>query len=550
MAATSPAAPGDEPLHAVHTVAGTDTATGRPAALPGHQWSRLQRLLTEVLRTDDEMGLVSSAALAALDLIDAASVSVSRFDSERGTLQVLVNVGDLAPRERPRPDDEIYPMTQRPTVRAMARTQQPWSLVIGDPDGSEEQEALAGLGKQAAMACPVVLADRLWGELYVTRRERRRFAADELAVAQGVASVLALALDRLTGTEELRRLAYADALTGLGNRRRADELVEQGLEAGRDVVVALFDVDGMKTVNDREGHAAGDRLLRAVGVLLAEAAAAFPDGHGVRLGGDEFALVVLDADSADVAAAAEEVVVAGTDDARQTGLSAGIASSRDLVGLAPAARAMFRLADAALYRAKRSGGRRLIRQRTTVQRAEPAAPSARLLGLRGIGPQSQVVLGDAASRRTLQALVDVAEQTAAELDAAAWWVSLAPQGSDDLADVAGGIDRDPQDVPPPDVFPVRSYRLEDYPATARAVLGGGFYVSLHDPDADPQEAAFLAEFGYRANLVAGSTCAQGHRWLVEVFLDSLSADPQRPEMLSQRLIRDVTAAVTVSSAGA
>lgn len=538
MLATLPASAADDPV---------DGADDQSVGECDEQWSRLQRLLIEVLRTDDEMGLVSSATLAVLDLLDATSVSASRFDHERGALQVLVNVGDLAPRERPRPDDEIYPMTQRPTVRAMMRSQRPWSLVAGDPGAIEEQEALVELGKQAAMACPVVLADRMWGELYITRRERRRFTAEELAVAEVVASVLALALDRLTGTDELRRLAYADALTGLGNRRRADELVEQGLEADRVVVVALFDVDGMKAVNDREGHAAGDRLLQAMAVLLAEAAAFFPDGYAVRLGGDEFALVVLDGDPVAVAGRVAEVVAAGTDDSRETGLSAGIASSRDLVGVMPAARAVFRLADAALYRAKRSGGRRLIGQSASATRADVSISTVRKLGGRGIGSDSAAVLDDPVARRTLQSLADVASRTAAVLNAAAWWVSLAPAGSEVLADVAGSIDRDPEGVSPPDLFPVRGYRLEDYPATAQAVRGGGFWVSLHDSDADPEETAFLAEFGYVANLVAGATCGQGHRWLVEVFIDSLSSLPEATNVLTERLTRQVAGAVAASS---
>jgi diguanylate cyclase (GGDEF)-like protein len=359
-----------------------------------------------------------------------------------------------------------------------------------------------------------------------------------------LAGVLALALHRLTGTEELRRLAYADALTGLGNRRRADELVEQALDVGRDVVVALFDVDSLKSVNDHEGHAAGDWLLQQVAVLLAEAAAAFPEGHAVRLGGDEFALVVLDAETASVAEVVEGVVAAGSDASRGIGLSAGVASSRDLVGLTSASRAVFRLADAALYRAKRSGGRRLMTQHTTHEQLGTAFAAIQRLEDGEVADSSRLVLDDIAVRRTLQSLTEVAQQTAASLRAAAWWVSIAPAGSAQLADVAGDIDRDPHDLPPSDhLHPVRTYRLEDYPATAEAVRGGGCWVSLHDPKVDPDEAAFLAEFGYRANLVAGGTCPQGHRWLVEVFLDSMSIEPEDPDRRTHEVIEAVARAV-------
>lgn len=64
-------------------------------------------------------------ALGALDLLGAAPVSVSRFEGESGDVHVLVNVGDLAPHERLRPDDETYSMRQRPTVRGMLLSQRP-----------------------------------------------------------------------------------------------------------------------------------------------------------------------------------------------------------------------------------------------------------------------------------------------------------------------------------------------------------------------------------------------------------------------------------------
>jgi hypothetical protein len=160
-----------------------------------------------------------------------------------------------------------------------------------------------------------------------------------------------------------------------------------------------------------------------------------------------------------------------------------------------------------------------------------------------VAESSQLVLDDVAVRTTLQALTEVAQQTAASLRAAAWWVSIAPAGSAQLADVAGDIDRDPHDLPPPDLHPIRTYRLEDYPATANAVRGGGCWVSLHDPTVDPDEAAFLAEFGYRANLLAGGTCPQGHRWLVEVFLDSMSIEPEDPDRRTQEVIEAVARAV-------
>ncbi|MEE3919818.1 bifunctional diguanylate cyclase/phosphodiesterase [Micromonospora sp. BRA006-A] len=79
-----------------------------------------------------------------------------------------------------------------------------------------------------------------------------------LALRQGLAANENL---RLVG--RLRRLAYSDQLTGLPNRLTFVRRLRRALRAGGPVAVVLLDLDGFKQVNDRFGHAAGDRLLTA-----------------------------------------------------------------------------------------------------------------------------------------------------------------------------------------------------------------------------------------------------------------------------------------------
>jgi predicted signal transduction protein with EAL and GGDEF domain len=67
--------------------------------------------------------------------------------------------------------------------------------------------------------------------------------------------------EQVRAQEELRRLAYQDALTGLPNRRSFWEATARALEAGEPLTVVLLDLDGFKHVNDTLGHAAGDELL-------------------------------------------------------------------------------------------------------------------------------------------------------------------------------------------------------------------------------------------------------------------------------------------------
>ena len=151
---------------------------------------------------------------------------------------------------------------------------------------------------------------------------------------------------------ELRLLASSDALTGLLNRHAFLALLDERLAAGAAAVLFL-DLDGFKTVNDRHGHAAGDRLL-------VEAADALRDVLGVqdvaaRLGGDEFAVLVAEPSAARALAVrvTERLRRLPSDSTGATTASVGVA-----VGAGVDGDALLADADLAMYRAKARGGGR------------------------------------------------------------------------------------------------------------------------------------------------------------------------------------------------
>ena len=89
-------------------------------------------------------------------------------------------------------------------------------------------------------------------------------------------------------------LARTDELTGVNNRRAFSELAGQALEHARrynrPLALVMFDIDRFKAVNDSLGHAAGDRVLQAIGKAVRRAVRT-PDIAG-RLGGEEFAVLL------------------------------------------------------------------------------------------------------------------------------------------------------------------------------------------------------------------------------------------------------------------
>jgi len=164
---------------------------------------------------------------------------------------------------------------------------------------------------------------------------------------------------------ELEASARRDQLTGLPNRRAWEERFAEELtrasRSGDPLSVAIVDLDGFKLVNDSQGHAEGDRLLRRQSEAWTSAIRA--SDFLARLGGDEF-LVAFPACGA---AEAKEVASRVLDSTEAPlGASIGIAEWDGCSGEALVARA-----DLAMYEAKAAGGRRIaVSERFT-------APAAR-----------------------------------------------------------------------------------------------------------------------------------------------------------------------------
>jgi diguanylate cyclase (GGDEF)-like protein len=119
-----------------------------------------------------------------------------------------------------------------------------------------------------------------------------------LSAALAVATVMgaARARHRDRTIREMEALAYTDSLTGVLNRGALEQALRRELARaqryGRPLGLLLFDVDGLKAINDRHGHGAGDDLLRAVGATLDHTIR----DHDVcgRLGGDEYVVAVVE----------------------------------------------------------------------------------------------------------------------------------------------------------------------------------------------------------------------------------------------------------------
>ncbi len=102
--------------------------------------------------------------------------------------------------------------------------------------------------------------------------------------------------------ERLRRQAYSDQLTGLGNRRYMTAQVEARLEAAKGVVsgaLLMLQVDNLQKINEMEGFAAGDALLKKIADILQHETKMLSDVTLARLTGGDFAIFISEISSAD-----------------------------------------------------------------------------------------------------------------------------------------------------------------------------------------------------------------------------------------------------------
>jgi diguanylate cyclase (GGDEF)-like protein len=165
-------------------------------------------------------------------------------------------------------------------------------------------------------------------------------------------------------TQQLERLVARDALTGLFNRRHADQfLLREVARARREqipVTVALADIDHFKQINDEHSHGVGDRVLGQVGHILNSH---LRDGDLVaRYGGEEFLLCFIGLDEPAGARACEELRIA-IERAEWHALTPGLRVTMSIGVVCseadPDATSLLEHADACLYRAKRLGRNRV-----------------------------------------------------------------------------------------------------------------------------------------------------------------------------------------------
>ncbi len=305
--------------------------------------------------------LLETAAEEALLALQAASVSIGRLEPSGRSLRTLINVGDLASSEVRWPEDETYHLDDWDRLSLVLTDGITRTDHVGADDcDPREAELLNALGKGSSVTAPILVDGRVWGEFYATRYlSNAPFVQAAVDYIDVLMAIVGAAISRSLRESTLEQLAYHDGLTGALNRRGFEEQAARAFElpegTSRVVTIVALDINGLKQVNDQQGHPRGDELIQAVARALHDAFAPHPGSLVARVGGDEFTVLVPHHDPARVAKTIEALcqnVGQGWSVGHAAGVSAGLSSTL-LTGHGDATCSdLVAAADRALYLAK------------------------------------------------------------------------------------------------------------------------------------------------------------------------------------------------------
>jgi diguanylate cyclase (GGDEF)-like protein len=227
---------------------------------------------------------------------------------------------------------------------------------------------------------PLLVGGRVIGSVLVARE--KRVTADQRAQLRESVVQAAPILANQRNLELAEWRAASDALTGLPNRRAADETIRRlTAHAGRTLSplgVLLLDLDRFKQINDRHGHEHGDHALAIIGQVLTASIRA--SDFAARYGGEEFLVLLPDTDRKGAVEVAEKIRHAI--ERAEMPVIGGLTGSLGVAALPEDAvdpDQLIRKADRALYAAKARGRNRV----------EPAQPS----GAEGLRSDGDDLLG-------------------------------------------------------------------------------------------------------------------------------------------------------------
>jgi len=265
-------------------------------------------------------------------------------------------------------DDQVE-LADSPLRWTALRDGRPAVIALDGLDDGGESNALRASGARTLILLPLITGGRTIGLVeMLALHQPRTLNESQLHACEAMASLTATGLERVRLFEQLRSAADIDLVTGVHNHRYLQERLRQEVarsaRSHSPLAVLMMDLDKFKPVNDRHGHADGDRVLHNIGAtVMGEMRTS---DVVARYGGDEFVVLMPDTDVAQAEIVARRVVSAimGRRHELSDGSHVSVGVSAGLAMYPADGRTSAQLlqaADGAMYAAKRAGGRQVER---------------------------------------------------------------------------------------------------------------------------------------------------------------------------------------------
>jgi diguanylate cyclase (GGDEF)-like protein len=226
----------------------------------------------------------------AMELTKTDAGSIALYNSARGTMRIHAHKGFskdfVANREwKVRRGGLTERILKARTITVIPNTSN--QTFFSNPLAVDE-------GIKSLISVPLIHQQQVVGILYVDDFAPRKFSAAELRALEILASFASIAISHARVHTSVKQQAITDGLTGLFNRRCFEDLLSRELQRarrhGRELSLALVDVNDFKKYNDAFGHQAGDEALAALGAAVR--AAVRSTDLAARYGGDEIVIIL------------------------------------------------------------------------------------------------------------------------------------------------------------------------------------------------------------------------------------------------------------------
>ena len=192
---------------------------------------------------------------------------------------------------------QVFSLDDEPEELAFLEAGEVLEQRYSDPDLPTTTRALFDkYGDRAYLNVPLLFSGKPVGVLVLVEKDQERhWSPDEVALAIGLAEQAAVAIEHARLYKRVQDQAVTDGLTGLYNHRhlyeRLDHEIARARRYGTPVSLLMIDLDDFKSFNDRNGHLAGDAVLRSVAAVLQSELRQNLD-IAARYGGEEFAVIL------------------------------------------------------------------------------------------------------------------------------------------------------------------------------------------------------------------------------------------------------------------